>query len=1291
MNVCLEIDQKLIQATSLIRVLEIRAKTQSSQIAYTFLEDGETEAGTLTYQNLAQQVQAIAAHLHSCVLPGERALLLYPAGLEFVAAFLGCLAAGVIAVPANLPKRNQKLSRIEAIIQNAQATMVLTTQSLLTSLKSQLERNLQLTALEYVATDTLTHDSSLGLQSSTIRPDSLAFLQYTSGSTGKPKGVMVTQENLLQNLADLDLGWEHTQKSVMVTWLPTFHDMGLIYGMLLPLYKGFPCYMMPPSAFLQRPIRWLTAISRYRATHSAAPNFAYTRCLEKITPEQIATLDLSSWQVALNGAEPVRAEVLEQFAQTFEPSGFKYSSFCPGYGLAEATLKVAAIRKSQKPQICRVQTQALKGNRIIIARDEDQGIQHLVSCGQTEIDTEIVIVNPNTLKRCADDEVGEIWVKGTTVAQGYWQRPEETQHTFKALIADTQEGPFLRTGDLGFIQEGQLYVTGRLKDVMIIRGCNYYPQDIEHTVEQSHPALRSSCGAAFTVEINGEEHLVIAQEIERTALRQLNKDEVIEAIRRAVSQEYQLQAHAILLLKPASIAKTSSGKIQRSTCRTQFLENSCNLVDSWHEPSTFPTPSSTNVNVSTMKATPTTSADVSQQRADKMINWLRDYAKTRINSQLIDERRCIPPYIVMDFGNQGIMGMQIPEQYGGIALNHRDFLRVMEQLAAIDLTLATMVSLNNSLGIRPIMGYATPKMKDELLPRLAQGRELSSFGMTEPDAGANIGSIATIAVPDDQGGWKLRGVKRWNGSAWAGMINVFVRLVDRNSGHSGLTGFIVRQGTPGLRLGKESLTMGLRGIMQNAIYFDDVQVSRENLLGELGNGTEAADDALLFARLGIGMMSIGGMKRCLQLMLRYTSRRSVATGRLLDNPVTLARLDHLTGATVALETLLQLIAEALDRQEVVPREAAVIAKIIGADYLWEAADSLVQMLGGRGYMETNLAPQILRDARVLRIGEGPNESLKIFLGKSITHTDKLHQFLTTYLGANQLANQLQEAAAAINHRCLKSKAFGDRSAAIAWSYSLIGELACYALLVGATEKASRSHPCEQINHALAWSRLQFEESLHKALKGAGAESLLSNVNNICDRIAGYSHSVDDIEQRLAGVDHTLDELIAQDPRPSASFSPTPILSEPISDESNPTLSQNHHNGNSHHKITNLTHQTPASIEKWICDWLHKKLKVDPDTIIPSKSFADFGLDSIYAVELAQDLEDWSQEPLEATIIWNFPTIEALTKHIAEKLNASVVPAATISTNVAAEKLEVEELLSALDGTSDEEMAALLGR
>ena len=747
-----------------------------------------------------------------------------------------------------------------------------------------------------------------------ISSDTLAFLQYTSGSTGTPKGVMVSHGNLLQNSADLDKGWVHTKDSVIVTWLPTFHDMGLIYGVIQPLYKGLPCYMLSPVSFLQQPIRWLQAISRYRGTHTGAPNFAYDLCVHKITPEQRATLDLSSWQMALNGAEPVRADVLKRFAETFKPCGFEPTAFCPGYGLAEATLKVAAVRRTDAPVLYIVQAGALEQNRILEATEDQQNMRTLVGCGRSEIDTKIVIVHPESLTQCSPEEVGEIWVSGSTVAQGYWMRPEETERTFRAYLADTGDGPFLRTGDLGFWKNGELFVTGRLKDVVIIRGRNYYPQDIELTVEQSHPALKAGASAAFSVEVEGEEQLVVAQEVERSYLRKLDANEVVGAIRQAVWEQHELSVYAVVLLKPASIPKTSSGKIQRHACKAGFLDGSLEGIGTWTLASnihafSIPTPKNQEQlenGSSPLTTTVAARPDVSKQRADQLLNWLRGYAKERINSRLIDERRCVPPYIVLDFGNQGIMGMQIPEQYSGLALNHRDFSRVMEQISAIDLTLASMVVLNNTIGIRPIMDYATQVMKDELLPMLAKGRELSSFGLTEPNPSGALSAISTIAVPDGNGGWRIRGVKRWNASAWAGMINVFVRLVDSNSKSQGLTGFVVRQGTPGLRIGPESLTMGLRGIMQNAIYFDDVPVGSVHLLGELGNGTKPAEEALFYGRLGIGSVCVGSMKRCAQLMLRYTSRRAVATGSLLDNPITLSIFSHLTGAITALAGLRQI-------------------------------------------------------------------------------------------------------------------------------------------------------------------------------------------------------------------------------------------------------------------------------------------------------------------------------------------------------------------------------------------------
>jgi len=567
-----------IQPTTLVELLQQRTQSQPNKLAYTFLVDGETEKASLTYAQLEQQVRTVAAQLQEMKASGERALLLYPQGLDYVIAFFGCLYAGVIAVPAYPPRQNRSDIRLQAIATDAQAKIVLTTKNILARMAERLTDAPALNKLPWLATDDFTESVRLRLlqnwQEPDIEPDTLAFLQYTSGSTGIPKGVMVSHGNLLHNSAYTASLWQYNSESIMVTWLPIFHDMGLIFGILQPVYKGFSCYLMSPATFVQRPFRWLQAISHYKATHSGAPNFAYDLCVQKISIEQRASLDLSSWCMSLNAAEPVRAETFQQFIEVFEPCGLQPTTICHGYGLAEATLIVAGAWKQDMPVYYKIQSDAFEQHQVVAAREPHQEVQTLVGSGYSAVDAKVVIANPTTLMQCPPDEVGEIWVSSPSVAHGYWQRPAETAETFQAYLRDTGAGPFLRTGDLGFLRDGELFVTGRIKDVIIIRGNNYYPQDIEFTVEKSHPMLRQAgYGAAFTVEILGQEQLVVTQEVERSALKKLNVDEVISAIRQAVSEEHDLQVHAIKLLKPATIPRTSSGKIQRSACRDGFLKD----------------------------------------------------------------------------------------------------------------------------------------------------------------------------------------------------------------------------------------------------------------------------------------------------------------------------------------------------------------------------------------------------------------------------------------------------------------------------------------------------------------------------------------------------------------------------------------------------------------------------------------------------------------------------------------------------------------------------------------------
>jgi amino acid adenylation domain-containing protein len=564
--------------STLIDVLRWRAIHQPDKRAYTFLPDGETEI-FLTYGMLEQRARAIAMQLQSICSPGDRALLLYPSGLDFIAAFFGCLYAGAIAVPAYPPRRNQNLTRLQSIAIDAQPTVALTTQDLLENdISIHLGQDKILSQLKWVATDAIATTDTTSWQPPTLTEETLAFLQYTSGSTGMPKGVKVSHLNLLSNEQMIQQAFGHTSESIIVGWLPLFHDMGLIGNVLQPLYMGVPCIFMAPVTFLQNPFYWLQAISRYRATTSGGPNFAYDLCIRSTTPEQRSQLDLSSWQLAFNGSETVRAETLEAFTRAFDCCGFKREAFYPCYGMAEATLFISGGTKAASPQVLRVDDLALGQNQVLILESDRPSYKAIVGVGQPWVDGSLRIVSPDTRQICAEDRVGEIWVAGTHIAGGYWNRSEQTEQTFNAYTADTNEGPFLRTGDLGFIHERELFITGRLKDMIVIRGRNYYPQDIELTVEQCHPALRAGCGAAFSVDVAGEERLVIVQEVERNYLRKLQVEPVVQAIREAVAAQHELQVYAIALLKTASIPKTSSGKIQRSNCRKKFIEESLNVV-----------------------------------------------------------------------------------------------------------------------------------------------------------------------------------------------------------------------------------------------------------------------------------------------------------------------------------------------------------------------------------------------------------------------------------------------------------------------------------------------------------------------------------------------------------------------------------------------------------------------------------------------------------------------------------------------------------------------------------------
>ena len=477
----------------------------------------------------------------------------------------------MIAVPVNPPRGHDLDPRLRRVAEDAAPAIGLAPAALLPGGSAPPSLSALCPGVSWLATDAIDPTESVDWRPWEPTPATIAHLQYTSGSTADPTGVIVTHRNLLSNLRDMHRGWQHGADSVILSWLPHFHDMGLVYGVLEPLYAGIPGYLMPAIAFIQRPVRWLQAIAKFGVTHAVAPNFAYDLCTRKVKPADRDQLDLSRWRVAVNGAEPIRAETLKQFAAYFAPCGFREEALCPGYGLAEATLKVTASRQGEAVRYVTVDGNALDLGRVEIVSAEDSRARVLVGCGNSEIDTEVVIADPATSRSMADGTVGEVWVGGSTVAGGYWQLPDRTTASFRARLADTGRGPFMRTGDLGFIFDGELFINGRLKDMLIIRGQNHYPQDIELTVEASHAAFRQNGCAAFAVTIDGEERLVVAQELEREA-RTADLEELTGVARQAVAEGHEIGVYDMVFLRSGGIPRTSSGKIQRHACRRAYLD-----------------------------------------------------------------------------------------------------------------------------------------------------------------------------------------------------------------------------------------------------------------------------------------------------------------------------------------------------------------------------------------------------------------------------------------------------------------------------------------------------------------------------------------------------------------------------------------------------------------------------------------------------------------------------------------------------------------------------------------------
>ncbi|MFC4534992.1 fatty acyl-AMP ligase [Sphaerisporangium dianthi] len=558
--------QTIPKASTLTELIALRAAESGSNIAYRFLPDGEHESHSLTFAELELEIRALATRLRRHTEPGDRTLILAPDAGDFVRAFLACQYAGVIAVPVYPPMpfdARRGTETIRAIARDCGAWTVLFAghEAYRDIIR---EAAPELAELTWVDAGQVAGVDTGGFAPAPVRPEDVSFLQYTSGSTSLPKGVMVSHRALMHQEELILRAGGFTADDVIVSWLPLFHDMGLIGNVLLALYVGCEAVLMPPLSFVQRPIRWLRAISRYRATVSGGPNFAYELCVRRIPPEDREGLDLRSLKAAFNGAEPVRAATLEAFTEAYRPHGFDEQALYPCYGLAEVTLMATGSPLGTGAVMLDVDLGALQEGRLVTGGDH-----RIVGSGTPRLHRRLEIVDPATCERVPPGGVGEIWLAGPDVADGYWGRPEETEATFGARIAGTGEGPFLRTGDLGAMHEGNLFVSGRLKDLVIVGGRNHYPQDIEATAEVAHPLVRRGCVIAFSAEHDGAERLVVVAEV-KPAAGEADLDDIRRSVRTAVSSCHGVQVGDVFLVDAGGVPKTSSGKLRRRTCRAAY-------------------------------------------------------------------------------------------------------------------------------------------------------------------------------------------------------------------------------------------------------------------------------------------------------------------------------------------------------------------------------------------------------------------------------------------------------------------------------------------------------------------------------------------------------------------------------------------------------------------------------------------------------------------------------------------------------------------------------------------------
>lgn len=1208
---------------TLMHLLQQQAAQQPDKLVYHYLTaSGDIEA-SLSYQQLDHDCRTLAQGLRQHMAVGERCLLLFPQGLDFIRAFWACLYAGVVPLPVYPPTQSQQSERLAAIVADANASAALTNQSFYAKCQQWLGNQQHsdgatLLTLEQLISANAPAD--VAWLSSSWQANGLAFIQYTSGSTGTPKGVPIYQQALLSNLAHIRDGFHVQHGSSGAGWLPLYHDMGLVGNVLSPVFVDCPVYLFSAQDFIRRPALWLEIISRYRISTSGAPNFAYQYCIDKVSDEQLASLDLSCWQQAFCGAEPVSAATLQAFSRRFAACGFAAPAFLPCYGMAEATLFISGNKPlTHSARLLQLDAAALQQGQVI---EQANGGKTLVSCGYPAAGCSIKIVAPEQRQVLGERQIGEIWLASPALTPGYWQQPQLNAEVFNQQPLGEPDQGYFRTGDLGFIADGQLYITGRLKEMIIIRGRNLYPADIEQQVALAHPAINPHRIAAFAAPVGQGEGLMVVAELERTQMRHHDPKLVWQALCARLSQQFSLAVSGGALLKPGQLPITSSGKIQRLACVTQWQAQSWNSL--YHHAG---------------------ASEQASARCLQLLDWLKQYGQRRLNSRQMDERRSLDPHLLLELGRRGFFGLNIPQQYGGLALAETDIMLLMQQLGALDVSVAAMLGVHLALGVTPILEHATAEQRQRYLPLLASGQMLAAFAISEPQAGSNPRAMhSTLQQQAD--GWQLSGNKCWIGNAgWAGLILVISQSQDSQQQALGLTATVVDTSLAGVEIGPEAMTTGMRAMVQNSVWFNAVKLASADVLAAPGQGFAVAQSAMHAGRLGIMAICVGALRRSCQYLLHYAQSRQLAAGLLIEQaPIQQWLAQGLIKADL-LARFSQRLAQRRTAQLSVSTDLYSIAKCLAPEWLGQTLDQVMQALGGRGYIEDGLMPQLWRDARLLRIFEGPTESLQSHLGQRLWQQPQQLRQAFSELGAdNAYASllawqQSQTTVAEDKHQ--QSGRYYHSGAVVAWQ--LLAALA--------------ENDAEQ-----AFIRQGLAEAQANATQTSVAAFTSAELSDIAQQLEADvgpcgQHRVQppyDIEARLPWQQGGSQQQTSQ--QSNADTVPKVLAAAPSTAHSVPEPSRT---------------TSAQAIEQWLCQWLQAHLPATGTAVQGDSALAALGLDSIIAVECSVAIEQQWQFTLPLEWFWQVPTVRALALQLAQRLDvAAALPDIAPATAAVAQPVTV---------------------